>query len=232
MSSEPPGEGARVPALVDHAPDLQPVRDQGRRGTCLPCAATAAHEHARLGRRGISCPELSVELLFWRCKQLDGHPDQDGTNFAATGTALADPGQCEESVWPYDAARSNTTEYTPPAVATKPDQLRRGTLQRLTANTQSVREALLDGAVVLAGVELWDGFYDCRAAKLPAPARDLDGARHAVCLVGFDETDETIKLRNSWGPNWGEAGYAWVDEDALGQVLIEAWTIIDDIDTA
>jgi C1A family cysteine protease len=232
MSNEPSGEGAKAPVLVDHAPGLLPVRDQGRRGTCLPCAATAVHEHARLRRRGIACPELSVELLFWRCKQLDGHPAEDGTNFAAAGAALADPGQCEESAWPYDAARSHTSEYTPPAAATEPDRLRRGTLHPLTASIHSVREALREGAIVLAGIELWDGFYDCRAAELPAPAGDLDGARHAVCLVGFDEADERIKLRNSWGPNWGNAGYAWVDEDALGRVLVEAWTIIDDIDTA
>lgn len=229
--SEPVSEGAGAPGVVDHAPDLLPVRDQGRRGTCLSFAATAVHEQARLRRRG-TCPELSVELLFWRCKQLDGLPGEDGTQFAAARDALTDPGQCGESLWPYDPARSHTSEYTPPAAAIRPDELRRGTLSSLTATTEVISEVLREGGTVLAGIELWGSFYECRAAELPAPAEDLDHARHAVCLVGVDEGRDAIKLRNSWGPNWGDGGYAWLDRDALTAVLIEAWAIKDDIDSA
>jgi C1A family cysteine protease len=230
MSTDPAGEDVEALQVVDHTLQLLSVRDQGRRGTCLSFAATAVHEHARLYRRGTACPELSVELLFWRCKQLDGLPGQDGTQFAAVRAALADPGQCEESLWPYDAARSHTSEYTPPTAAIGPDQLRRGTLSPLAATVETASKILREGRTVLAGIELWDSFYECHAAELPAPAGDLDGARHAVCLVGVDERRDAIKLRNSWGTSWGNHGYAWLSRDALALVLIEAWTVKDDID--
>lgn len=231
MTSEPlRGAGAEASSLVDHADELLPVRDQGRRGTCLAFAATAVHEHARLRRRGTAGPELSVELLFWRCKQLDGLPGEDGTSFDATRDALADPGQCAETLWPYDPSRIHTGEYTPPAVATRPDQLRRSTVSALTATADAAAAVLRGGKTVLAGIELWDAFYECRASELQAPAGDLDGARHAVCLVGLDEASHAIKLRNSWGVGWGEGGYAWLARAALTAVLIEAWTITDNID--
>jgi C1A family cysteine protease len=223
-------EAGEAAGVVDHAPDLLPVRDQGRRGTCLAFAATAVHEHARLRRRGTICPELSVELLFWRCKQLDGLPGQDGTRFVSASAALADPGQCMESLWPYDPARSPTSRYAPPASALRPDHLRRSTLSALPATAEAASAVLREGGTLLAGIELWDAFYECRAAELQAPAGDLDSARHVVCLVGVDEAHDAIKLRNSWGTGWGDGGYAWLSRDGLTAVLIEAWTVTDDID--
>ena len=232
MRGESAGEAAEVPVVVDHAHDLLPVRDQGRRGTCIAFAATTVHEHARLCRRGTISPELSVELLFWRCKQLDGRSSEDGTNFNAARAALADPGQCAETSWPYNPCRNHTRGYAPPASATRSDELRRSTMSVLRATPETVSTFLHQGGTVLAGIELWDSFYACRTADLIPPAGDLDGARHAVCLVGLDEGRDAIKLRNSWGTSWGVDGYAWLRRDALALVLIEAWTVTDDIDAS
>merc|ERR1712006_51924 len=33
---------------------------------------------------------------------------------------------------------------------------------------------------------------------------------HAVIAVGYDSDASTIKIRNSWGSSWGEAGYVRV----------------------
>jgi C1A family cysteine protease len=33
---------------------------------------------------------------------------------------------------------------------------------------------------------------------------------HAVTLVGWDDTKQAWRIKNSWGPNWGEAGYMWI----------------------
>lgn len=30
---------------------------------------------------------------------------------------------------------------------------------------------------------------------------------HAVLIVGFDAIKKVYIVRNSWGPNWGQAGY-------------------------
>jgi C1A family cysteine protease len=232
MSTQPGGEVAEAPGVVDHSQNLLPVRDQGRRGACVAFAATTVHEHARLRRRSTIGPALSVELLFWRCKQLDGLSGQDGTGFNAARDALADPGQCAETLWPYAPSRSHTREYAPPTSATQPEELRRSTASVLRATPEAVSVFLREGGTVLAGIELWDSFYACRAADLIPPAGDLDGARHAVCLVGLDERRDVIKLRNSWGTNWGVDGYAWLRRDALALVLIEAWTVADDIDSS
>ena len=34
---------------------------------------------------------------------------------------------------------------------------------------------------------------------------------HALMLVGYDDAKGAFKVRNSWGVDWGEAGYCWID---------------------
>ena len=207
------------------------VRDQGRRGTCLAFAATAVHEHSRHVRRGVVSPELSVELLFWRCKSLDGCPQDDGTSFPAVRDALSNPGQSAEALWPYDQRRDHTAaEYVPPAAALTQRELRRASLNPLPSDLKAICDALRAGHTIVGGLELWDAFYDCNTATLAPPNGDLDGAAHAVCLAGLDENRQEVKIRNSWGLSWGKNGYAWMPVTALSIVLREAWTATDDLD--
>ncbi len=36
------------------------------------------------------------------------------------------------------------------------------------------------------------------------------GTNHAVLLIGWDDDNQAWLMRNSWGTNWGDGGYAWV----------------------
>lgn len=43
---------------------------------------------------------------------------------------------------------------------------------------------------------------------------------HPVCIVADDAPGQRIRIRNSWGPQWGDAGHAWLswsDLDLLFQ---------------
>lgn len=216
--------------MIDYTPELRAVRDQGpHRGTCLAFAVTAVHEHARVLRRGSLADDLSVELLFWRCKQLDSIPG-DGTSFDAARDALEDPGQCDETLWPYDPQRHIGAGYKPPAAAVQGDTLKRAKMTSTGIDVSSIACALRAGAIV-AGLQLWEGFYDCDSATINPPAGDVDAsALHAVCLVGIDDDDNAVKIRNSWGARWGQGGYAWIDLTALHDVLLEAWIVEDTLD--
>ena len=33
---------------------------------------------------------------------------------------------------------------------------------------------------------------------------------HGVTLVGWDDSKQAWRIKNSWGPGWGESGYMWI----------------------
>ncbi len=63
----------------------------------------------------------------------------------------------------------------------------------------------------------------------------VDGA-HAMLVVGFDDSKKAFKVVNSWGENWGDKGFVWIDYKAFEEVmdpnsdfkiLCEAWVTED-----
>jgi C1A family cysteine protease len=37
-----------------------------------------------------------------------------------------------------------------------------------------------------------------------------DTTGHSMVLVGYDDARSAFRLMNSFGPNWGDNGYAWI----------------------
>lgn len=52
--------------------------------------------------------------------------------------------------------------------------------------------------------------------------------RHAMLIVGYDENKQAFKLMNSWGANWGNRGFAWVDYKTFRYMLLEAYVVTKD----
>ena len=180
-------------------------------------------------RRGPRADYLCVELLFWRCKQLDAGTSH-GTSFPSARDALIEPGQCDEAHWPYVTTFDPSAPYDPPTAVAGAAKAH-ATMTRISTDPASVSAVLATGHPVVAGLQLWDGFYDCDSATIAAPAGNIDAtALHAVCFTGLDEDNDTIMIRNSWGRRWGRDGYAWLRLTALPRVLLEAWVVDDDLD--
>jgi C1A family cysteine protease len=220
-----------VSEAADISAELGPVRDQGARGTCLAFAVSAAHEVSRLRRRGEPRPELGEELLYWRCKKIDGD-GADGTGPASAAQALLDPGQSAATLWPYDGQRDErNTTYEPPAGALETDAMRHGSLAATEASAANIGGLLGAGQAVVLGIDLWPQFFEGHGGELRAPATtELLGAPHAVTVVGFERAGEWLLIRNSWGEGWGEEGHARLPEAALEVAAIGAWIVEDDID--
>jgi hypothetical protein len=83
------------------------------------------------------------------------------------------------------------------------------------ATVDEIVSKLDSGVPVLMSISVSDAFYMpgndgvIDSAEKPDPTR-----RHAVVAVGHGvrRSERVILIRNSWGPDWGIEGYAWLTE--------------------
>ena len=199
--------------IVDLRSALPPIRDQGlTRGTCLAVATTTAHETGRDSNRG-----LASEALFWAAKSVEGNR-QDGTTFRAVYQALKDHGQPDEDAWPYRPDLDITdASYAPPGGGFPAGSCHCARLRKIPAEVSAIRAELDEGNVVIAGLELWEAFelLDAGSLELPRSPDAFDGVFHVVAIVGYDDREGRLLVRNSWGLDWGENGYAWLPDDLV-----------------
>lgn len=48
---------------------------------------------------------------------------------------------------------------------------------------------------------------------------------HAMAVIGYDEQRQAFRVINSWGPTWGDHGYAWIDYDTFSLLAVEAYAM-------
>jgi hypothetical protein len=76
-----------------------------------------------------------------------------------------------------------------------------------------------------AGFPLWfsanvdAGFQDLSGTAIWSSPIGKNEGGHAMTLVGWDDNKKAFKIANSWGKDWANNGYGWVDYDYF-QVLL------------
>lgn len=210
---------------TDLRSQLEPVRDQGRRPTCLAFAASTVHREAH-GHSNELCPEW----LYYYATRRDGlRPDQ-GSTIEATSTVIPNEGQPDEVFWPYQGADANPRPYRPPSG--KPAVLRCDTGLRSGA-ADRWRNDLDAGLPVVIAVFISPTFYSPIGVAgsevvMGDDSDPIDPAIvHAVVLAGHgDLSGKTyFLLRNSWGLGWGSSGYAWFPESYLARRFAGAFVV-------
>lgn len=192
---------------VDLRAALLPVRDQGPRPTCLAHAASAAHERAR-GMMEVLSPEY---LHFFA--RVGTAPA--GCSIGAMAKTLMDKGQPTEGDCPYLIAGPPNGWQPPTGVPV----FRRASEPKECDATE-IEEAIRAQRLPVLGISLPESFFRPTAPWVISSAGRIRGL-HAVAGagVGRHQGHRVILIRNSWGPSWGGAGYAWLDEAFIVQHL-------------
>lgn len=190
----------------DHSDLLGQARDQGLRPTCLAFAASDLNAFAN------STGHLSVEFLCHHALRfaVAWKPDQ-GFTVDSVLQAIAAPGQPAEESYPYLADIPEAPRKAPP-VGLAPLFFYRARSSQPTCSevTRQVKAGKVVGIVIAVSESLYypkDGIIAFDPFVIP----DL---YHALIVVGLGSHsfsgEEYLLLRNSWGVEWGNQGYAWM----------------------
>ncbi|MCB9184600.1 MAG: peptidase C1 [Flavobacteriales bacterium] len=100
----------------------------------------------------------------------------------------------------------------------------------------AMKQYLSQGSPVVIGMMVGGSFMQDmmgREVWIPTQADTrLQGfGGHAMCVIGYDdyklggESGGAFQIMNSWGPEWGKNGIAWVPYDAFGYFAKEAYAV-------
>jgi C1A family cysteine protease len=178
-----------------------PIRDQGACGSCVAFGAVGVLE-AMLKRHHDDAslqPDLSeAHLFFCGC----GDCCDKGWWPSYALDYARDSGVPDEACFPYedhDMPCSNScTDWQGRAI--------RVVSWQEVFDVGARKEWLATKGPVIGCMAVYRDFFNYTGGVYRHTQGNLAG-HHAVCVVGYSEAEQAWICKNSWGPEWGEAGW-------------------------
>lgn len=170
---------------------VTPIKDQGGCGSCVAFAAVAMIESAVEISRGNPkpIPDLSEADLFF-----GGGANCNGWQFDRALNRALSAGVADEACWPYDGdgpcrdRASRVTKITSWKTITNP------------------KDWIATKGPIMTGMEVNSDFFCYSFGVYTYDYGDYVG-NHAVCVIGYDDSQNCWICKNSWGTGWGEDGF-------------------------
>ena len=218
-----------LPKSVDLRSECPPVYDQGQLGSCTANGIAAAIEFDQR-KQGVEDFIPSRLFIYYNERVIEGHVNEDSGAQIRDGVKVAHKlGAPPETDWPYDI--SMFKDKPPPAVYSEALQDIVTSYARVGQNLTNMRGCLAEGYPFVFGFTVYESFESDAVAKtgivpMPASGESVLGG-HCVVAVGYDDTQRRFIVRNSWGANWGLAGYCMMPYEYLinPSLASDFWTI-------
>lgn len=234
-----------LPSAVNHRElGLEgPMKSQGAVGTCTAVSLSTAIEH-ELRRMGVTTAVSAMHVWSgYRVPRMGQAGDSTiNRKLASDRTWPYDPGQaCQMMRRSFDSCgaaygvSSNTGDADP-------------TIRARAAQADGVGQFMLLGiekipshnpneiaSILAGGTDLWVAF-NINSANWKSRnmqnhvIQDYNATQstgHAVVLSGYRTVSgrKQFLIHNSWGPNWGNKGYAWIGENMVRTQLRYAYRV-------
>jgi C1A family cysteine protease len=221
-----------LPSSADLSAKMPAVGYQGAEGSCVAWALAYAMRgyEAREDVWSSIAPQTTDPALNFSpsfvYNQL-AHGKDTGITIPAALTLLQQKGAATLADMPYVAGQFTTQ---PPAAAFADAVHYKLSSFGSIAPTDltSMKAQLAAGIPVLLAIKVYSNLYALKSNQIYTGISGTFEGGHAVSLVGYDDTKQTFKFINSWGSGWGTAGYGTISYPGLSQVVVEAYSAIDD----
>lgn len=97
---------------------------------------------------------------------------------------------------------------------------------------QAIKQNLAQGAPVVFGMMVGQSFMEAMKGQdvwnpEPGDENQMGFGGHAMCAVGYDDKKYggSFLIMNSWGPEWGNNGFAWVRYNHFQYYVREAYGV-------
>jgi len=225
-----------IPSKVDYTSEMSPVKSQGQLGSCVAFAIAALKEwqeqkehqkeveEGKKYHRDEKYYDLSESWIYWMAKKIDCWPHEEGTSLVYAMKVLNKIGVPVEKAWPY-----NDTVYGEPKKWAH--LVARWSLVGSYERVENLEElkVVLAKSPVPIGIGCFaeiDSVGEDGIVPYPEHPEYMYGG-HAITCVGFDDQTQLVKIKNSWGKNWGQQGYGYLPYQYINDFMWDAWTCED-----
>lgn len=182
-----------APATVDLRDYCLPTQNQGEKPWCAAYAATGFSENIMWRKNDIpNILSISPETIYTYAKKHDGMPNADGTTLNAALESLIDQ-KC------FDANQCSV---------------------KILRTISNVKYAIHKYGCCVVGMNVTKEWYRCNANK-----STISGSKgieylggHAVLACGY--LRDGLIIQNSWGPEWGDYGFALITWEEVNREFI------------
>lgn len=194
-----------VPLIVDLSAYCSLIENQGKLGSCTAQSIVGALEWLE-NKQTNTFKDLSRLFVYYNERVIDGSVNEDAGAYLRSGfKTLSKEGVCAESLWPYLV----TKFAVKPSDAAYLDAKNRISFKYYKMNAyHQLITCLADGYPFVFGCLVDQAFCSNTTGKITlinGPSASVGG--HAMLAVGYNLTNKTIRVRNSWGTSWGNKGY-------------------------
>lgn len=221
---------------ISYRNEMSPVKNQGNLGSCVGFAVAAMKEwqeqkeylqeikEGNLYRREQDHYNLSEQWIYYKSKDIDPWPNQEGTSIRHALKQVARLGVPPEKGWRYNDSVVGEPEIWTHMIS---KWVSGGEYYRIEYN--NLKESLLNFGPIVIGIacfrEIFNVGYDGFVPYPNNPYEYFGG--HAVCITGYDSRYDRYEFKNSWSPSWGNRGYGYVKGEYLRDFMLDAWVFLD-----
>ncbi|HRF23560.1 MAG TPA: C1 family peptidase, partial [Chitinophagaceae bacterium] len=208
--------------------------DQGQQGSCVAWSSAYAAQtilYAAATHEDPNRIKFSPSYLYNQIR-LDGC---QGSYIQRAMDAMSRNGGVPLNDYPYDdqdCEREPNMQQIREGQQNKIHGFTRLTNDNEEINPRAIKEHLAKDAPVVIGMMVGQSFMqDMMGQELWQPtqmdASQMGMGGHAMCVIGYDDRKfgGAFQIMNSWTPNWGKNGIAWVRYGDFKEYVREAYGI-------
>ena len=230
ISADRAGAGD-LPPEVDLSPLFPIAGNQNPQSSCVAWAVGYAlksyQEKLEMGWAFTRNHLFSPAYIY---NQINGGSD-DGSRIDHALELIVQQGAATLASMPYDE-HDHLTQPSAEA-RTEAAGFKAARWERVNGS-RDIKAALAARTPVVIGMESCDNFQDVKGRD--AVYNDLlgDCGGHAVTITGYDDNrfGGAFRIINSWGSDWGDAGYFWLPYSLFRRAVHYAFILVDADNTA
>jgi C1A family cysteine protease len=190
------------------------VRYQGMEGSCVAFAVTYARDCEQYYKTGAvsyndALNVFSPEFVF---NQVKVSTDCMGSAVVPSLELLKSKGVCTWQSMPYSASNGCSLMPTTTQLAEAANYKISSYSKIINSDIVAIKTMIASKHPVIASFIIDHGFYSASPGFIWNTLTGNSGS-HTMALCGYDDAKHAYKAINSWGTNWGDAGYIWIDYD-------------------